>query len=114
MRRSTLVCTALVVATTAAHAQQKGVLEIGAFADIAYGWAMESPPGEHFVKLLATRDREELLGAHIIGPQASLLLQPLVQAMSLGTSPRDMARGQYWPHPSMAEVVENALLEFIT
>ena len=36
MRRSTLVCTALVVATTAAHAQQKGVLEIGAFADIAY------------------------------------------------------------------------------
>jgi mycothione reductase len=84
------------------------------YADIAYGWAMESPPGEHFVKLLATRDREELLGAHIIGPQASLLLQPLVQAMSLGTSPREMARGQYWPHPSMAEVVENALLEFIT
>jgi hypothetical protein len=36
MRRSTLVCTALVVATTAAHAQQKGVLEIGAFANIAY------------------------------------------------------------------------------
>jgi len=84
------------------------------YADIAYGWAMESPPGEHFVKLLATRDREELLGAHIIGPQASLLLQPLVQAISLGTSPREMARGQYWPHPSMAEVVENALLEFIT
>src|SRR4029078_11097401 len=36
MRRSTLVGTALVVATTAAHAQQKGVLEIGAFANIAY------------------------------------------------------------------------------
>src|SRR5262245_60474524 len=36
MRRSTLVGTALVVATTAAHAQQKGVFEIGAFADIAY------------------------------------------------------------------------------
>ena len=36
MRRSTLVCTALVVATTAAHAQQKGVLEIGAFANVAY------------------------------------------------------------------------------
>jgi mycothione reductase len=84
------------------------------YADIAYGWAMESPPGEHFVKLLATRDREELLGAHIIGPEASLLLQPLVQAMSLGNSPREVARGQYWPHPSMAEVVENALLEFIT
>jgi outer membrane protein OmpA-like peptidoglycan-associated protein len=36
MRRLTAVCTALAVASTAAHAQQKGVLEIGAFADIAY------------------------------------------------------------------------------
>ncbi len=36
MRRLTLVCTALAVVTTAAHAQQKGVLEIGAFANLAY------------------------------------------------------------------------------
>ena len=105
------------VGLTSQAARERGidhVTGINDYADIAYGWAMESPPGEHFVKLLATRDREELLGAHIIGPQASLLLQPLVQAMSLGNSPRDVARGQYWPHPSMAEVVENALLEFIT
>ena len=45
---------------------------------------MESPPGEQFVKLIGTPRRRQLLGAHIIGPQASLLLQPLVQAMSLG------------------------------
>ena len=105
------------VGITEQAAREHGIAYVTAthdYADIAYGWAMESPPGEHFVKLLATRDREELLGAHVIGPQASLLLQPLVQAMSLGTSPREMARGQYWPHPSMAEVVENALLEFIT
>ena len=105
------------VGLTSQAARERGidhVTGINDYADIAYGWAMESPPGEHYVKLLATRDREELLGAHIIGPQASLLLQPLVQAMSLGNSPRDVARGQYWPHPSMAEVVENALLEFIT
>src|SRR5262245_55611609 len=36
MRRLTVVCTALAAVTTAAHAQQKGVLEIGAFADVAY------------------------------------------------------------------------------
>ena len=74
---------------------------------------MESPPGEQFVKLLGTPDGEQLLGAHIIGPQASLLLQPLVQAMSLGTPIARMARGQYWIHPSMAEVVENALLKLV-
>ncbi len=83
------------------------------YAAIAYGWAMESTPGEQFVKLLATPDGEQLLGAHIIGPQASLLLQPLVQAMSLGTPIARMARDQYWIHPSMAEVVENALLKLV-
>jgi len=83
------------------------------YADIAYGWAMESAPGEQFVKLLATPDGEQLLGAHVIGPQASLLLQPLVQAISLGTPIARMARNQYWIHPSMAEVVENALLKLV-
>jgi mycothione reductase len=83
------------------------------YASIAYGWAMESTPDEEFVKLLATPDGEHLLGAHIIGPQASLLLQPLVQAMSLGTPIARMARHQYWIHPSMAEVVENALLKLV-
>ncbi len=84
------------------------------YADIAYGWAMESPSGQHFVKLLGDPAGERLLGAHIIGPQASVLLQPLVQAMSLGTTPTEMSRGQYWIHPSMAEVVENALLKMVT
>jgi mycothione reductase len=83
------------------------------YASIAYGWAMESTPGEQFVKLLATPDGDRLLGAHIIGPQASLLLQPLVQAMSLDTPIARMARNQYWIHPSMAEVVENALLKLV-
>ncbi|MCW2710996.1 MAG: mtr, partial [Marmoricola sp.] len=84
------------------------------YADIAYGWAMESRPGDHFVKLVADPRGERLLGAHIIGPQASVLLQSLVQGMSLGSSPAEMASGQYWIHPSLAEVVENALLELTT
>ena len=52
----------------------------------------------------------QLLGAHIVGPQASTLLQPLVQAMSFGLGVREMARGQYWIHPALMEVTENALL----
>jgi len=52
----------------------------------------------------------ELLGAHLIGPQASNLIQPLIQAMSFGQTALEMARGQYWIHPALCEVVENALL----
>ena len=65
---------------------------------------------EHFAKLLADPATGLLLGAHLIGPQASSLIQPLIQAMSFGLRRREMARGQYWIHPAMAELVENALL----
>jgi mycothione reductase len=104
------------VGLTGQAARQQGIEHravVHDYAEVAYGWAMESPPGEQFVKLLATPDGTHLLGAHIIGPQASLLLQPLVQALSLGTPIAHMARNQYWIHPSMAEVVENALLKVL-
>lgn len=79
------------------------------YADIAYGWAMEDTTG--FVKLLADPATGQLIGAHIIGPQAPTLLQPLIQAMTFGLDAKTMARGQYWIHPGMPEAVENALLK---
>jgi mycothione reductase len=45
-----------------------------------------------------------------MGEQASTLIQPLIQAMSFGLGVREMARDQYWIHPALPEVVENALL----
>ena len=80
------------------------------YADVAYGWAMDSDPGESLVKVISDASGERLLGAHLIGPQASNLIQPLIQGMSLGSTVSEMARGQYWIHPALAEVVENALL----
>ncbi|WP_199550330.1 mycothione reductase [Streptomyces sp. N35] len=79
------------------------------YADIAYGWALEDTTG--FAKLLADPATGQLLGAHIIGPQASSVIQPLIQAMSFGLDAKSMARGQYWIHPAMPELVENALLK---
>ena len=64
----------------------------------------------HFVKVLVDVVTEQVIGAHLIGPDASSLIQPLVQAMSFGQRASDVARGQYWIHPALAEVVENALL----
>lgn len=78
------------------------------FGDVAYGWAMEDEDG--FVKLIARKDTGELLGAHLIGTESSMLIQPLIQAMSFGLTAHEMARGQFWIHPALTEVVENALL----
>ncbi len=78
------------------------------YGSIAYGWAMEDE--SHFAKLVADKATGKLLGAHIIGPEASVLIQPLIQAMSFGLGAKEMAAGQYWIHPAMTELVENALL----
>lgn len=79
------------------------------YADAAYGWALQDNDG--FCKLYADAATGTLLGAHIMGDQASLLIQPLVQAAAAGQRVADLARGQYWIHPALSEVVENALLK---
>ncbi|MEU3271786.1 mycothione reductase [Saccharomonospora sp. NPDC006951] len=99
------------VGLTEREAVARGVRYVTAtqdYAGIAYGWAMEDTTG--FAKLLADPDTGLLLGAHIIGPQASTVIQPVIQAMSFGLDARSMARGQYWIHPAMPELIENALL----
>jgi mycothione reductase len=83
-------------------------VKIQNYGDVAYGWAAEDTTG--IVKLIAERGSGRLLGAHIMGTQASSIIQPLIQAMSFGLTAPQMARGQYWIHPALPEVVENALL----
>jgi mycothione reductase len=61
-------------------------------------------------KVIADPKTGELLGAHLLGYQASNLIQPLIQGMSFGQTAQEVARGQYWIHPALSEVVENALL----
>ena len=79
------------------------------YGSTAYGWAMEDTTS--FCKVIADPGTGLLLGAHIMGYQASSLIQPLIQAMSFGQRAHDIARGQYWIHPALMEVIENALLQ---
>ncbi len=78
------------------------------YSDTAYGWAMEDTTG--LFKVVADRRSGKILGAYAMGYQASLLIQPVVMAMSFGLSAGEAARGQFWPHPALMEVTENALL----
>lgn len=78
------------------------------YGSTAYGWAMADTT--NLCKLIADPTTGRLIGAHVMGEQAATLIQPLIQAMSFGLGVRDMARGQYWIHPALPEVIENALL----
>ncbi|EWT00843.1 mycothione reductase [Intrasporangium oryzae NRRL B-24470] len=84
------------------------VTKVQAYGDTAYGWAMEDTTS--VCKVIADPATGLLLGAHVLGPDATTLIQPLIQAISIGTPAHTVARGQYWIHPALAEVVENALL----
>jgi mycothione reductase len=66
---------------------------------------------QSLVKVLADPATRLLLGAHIIGPQASILIQPLVQAMCLGNTVDEVASGVLYIHPALTEVIEQTLLK---
>ena len=75
--------------------------------DVAYGWALEDTTG---VLTVHASPDGRVLAAHALGPHASTVIQPLIQAATFGQHAHDVARGQYWIHPALSEVVENALL----
>ncbi|GAB2549297.1 mycothione reductase [Leucobacter ruminantium] len=78
------------------------------YGDTAYGWAMEDTTG--VFKVIADRRDGTILGVHAMGYQASNLIQPAIMAMSFGLDAHTAARGQYWIHPALMEVTENAML----
>ncbi|MGV9800785.1 mycothione reductase [Mycobacterium sp. NPDC003449] len=99
------------VGLTEEQAREAGydiVTKVQDYGDTAYGWAMEDTTG--IAKLIGDRATGKILGAHIMGYQASSIIQPLIQAMSFGQTAEEIARGQYWIHPALPEVIENALL----
>ena len=99
------------VGLTEEEAREQG-LDIGVkvqrYGDTAYGWAMEDTSS--ICKVIADRATGRLVGGHLLGPQASTLVQPLIQMMAFDQPVAEMVRGQYWIHPALTEVVENALL----
>ncbi|HLQ06608.1 MAG TPA: dihydrolipoyl dehydrogenase [Nitrososphaerales archaeon] len=77
------------------------------YEDTAKGEAMAAK--DYFVKVILEKQTERILGAHIAGPYASMLIQELVNAMYTGDQgPRDLRRSMYI-HPALNEVVQRAL-----
>jgi len=79
------------------------------YAGVAYGWAIVDETS--FAKVLVSSETGLIIGAHILGPQAATLIQPIIQAMQFDQTAEDVARNVFYIHPALTEVVENALLE---
>lgn len=81
----------------------------GVFPYQANGRARALGATDGKVKLLADKETDRLLGAHVIGARAGDLIAELVAAMAFGASAEDVARVSH-AHPTLAEIVKEAAL----
>ncbi|HEX7777151.1 MAG TPA: dihydrolipoyl dehydrogenase [Parvibaculum sp.] len=81
----------------------------GKFPFTANGRAKANKTTEGFVKILADKKTDRVLGVHIIGVNAGEMIQEAVVAMEFSGSSEDIAR-MCFAHPTLSEAVKEAAL----
>ena len=84
-------------------------IKIGKFMFMGNGRAKANFAADGFVKILADKNSDRILGAHIIGPAAGDLIHELCIAMEFGASAQDVALTCH-AHPTYSEAVREAAL----
>ena len=83
--------------------------KVGKFMFMGNGRAKANFAADGFVKILADKDSDRILGAHIIGPAAGDLIHEVCVAMEFGASAEDLAMTCH-AHPTYSEAVREAAL----
>ena len=83
--------------------------KVGNFPIKALGRARASMDTSGFIKILADKSTDEVLGVHMIGPRVADLIMEAVVAMEYRASAEDLARICH-PHPTYSEGVKEAAL----
>jgi len=90
--------------------QQKTDYSVGQFPFAASGRARASGSTDGFVKILADKKTDRILGVHILGDHASELIAQAVIAMEFASSSEDLAMTMF-AHPSLSEAIHEAALD---
>ena len=83
---------------------------VGKFSFMANGRARCMDETEGFVKILAHKETDKVLGVHIVGPRASDMIAEGVAVMSYGGTAHDIG-AMFHAHPTLAEAVKEAALD---
>lgn len=98
------------VGKTEEQLKEEGVnYKVGKFSFMGNGRAKAVFQGDGFVKLLADKDTDRILGCHIIGPAAGDLIHEICVGMEFGASAEDIALTCH-AHPTFSEAVREAAL----
>jgi dihydrolipoamide dehydrogenase len=91
-------------------AKEKGLkYKIGKFPYKASGKAVAAGEAEGFVKLILSEPHEEILGAHIVGAEATELIAEVGLAINLEATAEELSSTIH-AHPTMAEMIHEAAL----
>jgi dihydrolipoamide dehydrogenase len=83
--------------------------KVGKFPFTANARAKVNHEAEGFVKILADAASDLILGAHMIGPDASEMIAEICVAMEFSAASEDVARTSH-PHPTRSEAVRQAAM----
>lgn len=98
------------VGYTEQELKDKGIAyKAGAFPFMASGRARASMDIDGQVKVLASKETDEILGVHIIGPRAADMIGEAVVAMEYRASAEDISRMSH-AHPTYSEAMKEACL----
>jgi dihydrolipoamide dehydrogenase len=96
------------VGLTADEAQAKGIeVTVGKFPFAALGKAMAIGETEGFVKVVADKKTKQVLGVHIVGPEASTMISEGALALEMAAFLDDLSLTIH-PHPTLSEAVMEA------
>jgi len=89
--------------------KEKIEYKVGKFPFLANSRAKVNNETEGFVKIIANKKSDKVLGAHMIGPQVGTMIAEVALAMEFGASSEDIARTCH-AHPTHTEAIKEAAL----
>lgn len=98
------------VGITEEQAKEKGLdIKVGKFSFKAIGKALVYGESDGFVKIIADKETNDVLGVHMIGPHVTDMISEAGLAMVLDATPWEIADTIH-PHPTLSEVMGEAAL----
>ena len=99
------------VGLTEAKAKEAGHdIRVGRFPFVANGKAVALGDDQGMVKTIFDKNTGQLLGAHLVGPEVTELIQGFVVAMNLETTEEELMH-TIFPHPTLSETMKESVLD---
>ena len=97
------------IGMTEAAGAARGAIRVGRFPLLANGKAVAINDAEGLIKTIFDADTGELLGAHMVGPGVTEMIQGFAVAIGLETTEAELMN-TIFPHPTLSESMHEAVL----